>query len=948
MSDINIHALPIGHTFDGYRILRLLGAGGFGITYLAEEVVIGRKVAIKEYLPQGFAARASDSFTVRAVSTGAQQQFAWGLDRFRKEAATLVAFEHPNIVSVYRYFEANGTAYLVMQYVEGKPLDALLAKGKTLAESEVEEVILPILDGLEEVHAAHFLHRDIKPANIYIRRDGRPVLLDFGAARQAFGGETKSITAIVSEGYAPFEQYEVKGDQGPWTDVYALGAVLYRCITGERPPAAPERVSARLRGAPDPMPPAREAAQGHYSTRLLEATNHALATMQAERPQSIGALRALLKGGDASRVESRAPSLIGAASGRVVAAGAAKPKGRMPLMAAVGGLLAAGGVAAYFLLAPKPPAPGTVATPATPPTTISSATPATPGAPATPVAPEAPAQPSPEAIAERAANEAEAKAETDLAALKAAVGRGELARARSDIAGVIGRIEEALRKRPSHAGLQRVSAAARQVETDLTARIAARVKELTDAAEREGVRNYDEAQRLLAEAERLDRTAASNARQRVERDRRRAEDDKKQAAAEEKRRLEEEKKRAEEEEKRRQEEARRERESRVELHVSLARYHFDQARGALAQSRYAEARRVAEQARIQLDRAKEVQSTDPKAGPEPPLVAALRREVQEFERDLTKRIADRVAVLVREARDLIQAGKLDDVAKRLDEAAELEPGSPELAAARKEYEEARRKPQAPPDPDAAERERTKNIVPDSTYDARTRRGSAYFAFGSTDLTPTALAVLAQSAAAAREDANSYVVLSCSYDQLEVKDAGEGRALAQARCDKAQRIVAEAGLARARIRAAIAPATAKGPNFRRAFFMVHPEKASETAPEAAKPPETQARPGAFQLAGRTARLSRLLAERRAVMRIELQFGAGGALGVSCSAESADGGQTACFGQRNGSGRWTLNGAMLCVSSPVINLPGNTCYEISGAGNQLRLAGAGILAGVMLLQ
>jgi serine/threonine protein kinase len=197
LSETNIHALPIGHTFDGYRILRLLGAGGFGITYLAEEVQIGRKVAIKEYLPQGFAARAADSFTVRAVSSSSQGQFAWGLDRFRKEASTLVAFEHPNIVSVYRYFEANGTAYLVMQYVEGKPLDALISGGKTLDESEIGEVILPILDGLEQVHAAHFLHRDIKPANIYIRRDGRPVLLDFGAARQnpMVGGRPHAVGA---------------------------------------------------------------------------------------------------------------------------------------------------------------------------------------------------------------------------------------------------------------------------------------------------------------------------------------------------------------------------------------------------------------------------------------------------------------------------------------------------------------------------------------------------------------------------------------------------------------------------------------------------------------------------------------------------------------------------------------------------------------------------------
>jgi serine/threonine protein kinase len=301
LSDALIHALPIGHEFDGYRILRILGVGGFGVTYLAEEVRLGRKVAIKEYLPRSIAGREIASTNVRPLAAGLCDQFAWGLDRFRQEAMTLVNFEHPNIVGVHRYAEANGTAYLVMQYVEGKPLDALLAGGKTLDESEIEEVILPILAGLEQVHAANFLHRDIKPANIYIRMDGRPVLLDFGAARQAFQGQDKSVTAIVSEGYAPFEQYEGRGDQGPWTDIYAIGAVLYRCIAGDRPPPAPERISARLRQAPDPMRPAREAGMGRYSARLLEAVDLALGLTRAERPQTVAELRRLLESGEAEK-----------------------------------------------------------------------------------------------------------------------------------------------------------------------------------------------------------------------------------------------------------------------------------------------------------------------------------------------------------------------------------------------------------------------------------------------------------------------------------------------------------------------------------------------------------------------------------------------------------------------------------------------------------------------
>ena len=977
LSDTNIHALPIGHTFDGYRILRLLGAGGFGITYLAEEVQIGRKVAIKEYLPQGFAARAADSFTVRAVSSSSQGQFAWGLDRFRKEASTLVAFEHPNIVSVYRYFEANGTAYLVMQYVEGKPLDALISGGKTLAESEIEEVILPILDGLEQVHAAHFLHRDIKPANIYIRKDGRPVLLDFGAARQAFGSESKSITAIVSEGYAPFEQYEAKGDQRASTDIYAIGAVLYRCITGDRPPAAPERVSARLRGTIDPMKPAREAGKGRYSERLLEATDRALSTMPDDRPQNIGEIRALLKGDGSSRIASQAlpshsvpPSRTtgGAATiapvSDVPVSGAPPRKSRVPLLAGGAVAVGAAAIAAYFLLAPQSPPPGTAATPSAPPTRVSAVTP-----------PRAEDE-----AAERAAKEAEQSAEADLAAIRESIRRGEYERVDRDgeITKLEDRIALALSKRSGHAGLQRVMAATKDLRIDLhlsrarhhfdqaraalrenryadgrTAlglawlalgaarqsvanaaaepqrikqlleelsafglelerRIVARVKELAEGAEREAARNYDEARRLVAEAERLDPAAAKAARERVEAIRGRAEDD-------------------------------RERRERVQRHIKLADYHFEQARTAAVEGRLAEARSVAEQAKVQLVRAGEALRSDPA----PASLKDLSRELDAFQRDLARRIAARLALLLREARDHIREGKLDDVQKRLDEAAELEPASPDLASARRELEEARKKPAAPPDPDAAERERTKSVVKAPVYDARGRRGAAYFAFGDRTLDPQALAYLQRGADAAKAEANALLMLACSYDQLEVKDAAEGRKLAQARCETAQQEAARRGAAAARIRIGYA-APGKGPEFRRVAFAVQSEKPPEAPkpPEAAKAPE--ARPGALQLMGRTARLSRISSERRAVMRIEMQFGAAGALSVSCSAEAADGGQTACFGQRSGGGRWSLNGATLCISSPVINLPGNACYEVSGSGNQYRLSGGGLLAGALLLQ
>jgi len=220
------HALPKGFELDGYRIKSMLGAGGFGITYLAEQTSIGRNVAIKEYLPAGIAARARDDVSVEPVSDEDRADYEYGLGKFREEAKTLVTFDHPNIVTVHDYKEANGTAYLVMQYVEGETLQAILKRDKTLPENEIREILDPILDGLDHVHKAEFLHRDIKPDNIVIRKDGVPILIDFGAARLALGEKSKSLTAIVTPGYAPFEQYASRGNQGPWSDIYAMGAVI--------------------------------------------------------------------------------------------------------------------------------------------------------------------------------------------------------------------------------------------------------------------------------------------------------------------------------------------------------------------------------------------------------------------------------------------------------------------------------------------------------------------------------------------------------------------------------------------------------------------------------------------------------------------------------------------------------------------------------------------------
>ena len=295
MVETNRNALPSGHLLGGYEIESVLGAGGFGITYRARESVIERVVAIKEYLPSDIAVRDRESSSIHPTGPKNVDDYDWGLTRFRQEAQTLVTFRHPNIVSVLHYFEANNTAYLVMEYEHGDDLGTLLLRSGALGEAELRRIVVPLLDGLAHVHAAGFLHRDIKPDNIYIRDDGTPVLLDFGAARQAMGARSHTMTNIVSMGYAPFEQYVTHSEQGPWSDIYGLGAVLYHAVTGKRPVEATARVRT------DEIVPAVEAARGCYSPALLKAIDTALAVHERDRPQSVEAFLAML---DASRVET--------------------------------------------------------------------------------------------------------------------------------------------------------------------------------------------------------------------------------------------------------------------------------------------------------------------------------------------------------------------------------------------------------------------------------------------------------------------------------------------------------------------------------------------------------------------------------------------------------------------------------------------------------------------
>ena len=307
-------ALPPGFRLGAYNVARVLGVGGFGVTYLCEHAGLGVQVAVKEYLPNEIAVR--DGAEVHPKSAGDREGYEWGLSRFLDEARTLARFEHPNVVRVRDCFEANNTAYIVMDYEDGEPLDALLRRCGTLTEAQLKRVLLPVADGLRQVHAAGFLHRDVKPANIFVRRsDESPVLLDFGSARQALGRRSRSVTAIASAGYSPPEQYESGGEHGPWTDIYALSALSYRAITGEAPMEATRRQSELLRTQTDPLPRLAEVGREGYSPTSLEAVDWGLRLIETERPQSLDEWLAALEGattrrqsGDSEQRQARQPA----------------------------------------------------------------------------------------------------------------------------------------------------------------------------------------------------------------------------------------------------------------------------------------------------------------------------------------------------------------------------------------------------------------------------------------------------------------------------------------------------------------------------------------------------------------------------------------------------------------------------------------------------------------
>jgi formylglycine-generating enzyme required for sulfatase activity len=287
-------ALPAGTRIEEFVIERVLGSGGFGITYLARDTALGRQVVIKENLPVQFCYRDTHSLTVAPRHSHGEdaENFQWSLENFSKEAAMLASLDHPGIVRVHRSFQAFGTAYFVMPFVEGMALDELAKsrQGKPFSEEELRGLLERVLGALGYLHDRGIYHRDIKPGNLLITHEGIPVLIDFGSARQRLS--ERSMTVVESPGYTPFEQLQTRGNIGPWSDLYALGATLVKLMTGEAPPKTNDRSFG------DPWRPLLDRADlaGKFSVGFLKGIDRSLKLQIEERWQDAGAWRAALRG----------------------------------------------------------------------------------------------------------------------------------------------------------------------------------------------------------------------------------------------------------------------------------------------------------------------------------------------------------------------------------------------------------------------------------------------------------------------------------------------------------------------------------------------------------------------------------------------------------------------------------------------------------------------------
>jgi eukaryotic-like serine/threonine-protein kinase len=282
-------ALPDGSELDGYRIVKKISSGGFSIVYLAADAS-GQSVVIKEFLPVSLAQRRPGERVPR-VSEQHLSTYRLGLKCFFEEGRALAMICHPNVVRVLNFFRANGTVYMVMDYESGRTLYEHMALGRSrnrkdvLSEQFIRRVFAQVLTGLWEVHANRILHLDVKPANIFLRLDGTPILLDFGAARRALQSSFSNSLPMYTPGYAAPELYRRDAELGPWTDVYGVGAALYACMAGKAPPAADVRL------AKDEMAALLHGFRGLYSPRLLALADRCLRLNSLERPQSIAVVQ---------------------------------------------------------------------------------------------------------------------------------------------------------------------------------------------------------------------------------------------------------------------------------------------------------------------------------------------------------------------------------------------------------------------------------------------------------------------------------------------------------------------------------------------------------------------------------------------------------------------------------------------------------------------------------
>lgn len=281
-------SLPPGTVIGSYEITEKIGKGGFGVVYLAWDQLLHQKVALKEYLPSEIAGRRGGT-SISLRSDRYRETFEKGLESFIDEARRMVRFDHPSLARAITYLEANGTAYIVMPFYEGVNVrDTVSAMTQPPDEAWLKSILRPLTEALEVIHSRDFYHRDIAPDNIMLLADtGKPLLLDFGAARQAFSEKTQALTTILKPGYAPLEQYgEVPGlKQGPWTDVYALAAVVHWIITGKKPPQPVGRM------VNDTYVPLTQVAAGRYSESFLKGVDRALTVLPDKRTRDVAAFR---------------------------------------------------------------------------------------------------------------------------------------------------------------------------------------------------------------------------------------------------------------------------------------------------------------------------------------------------------------------------------------------------------------------------------------------------------------------------------------------------------------------------------------------------------------------------------------------------------------------------------------------------------------------------------